>query len=254
MHESTVPGTERATAGAPDGDGAAAPQAAHVDPLLTADSRVVQILSTEHWSLLSARSLAYNEAFTRAGMFLSFLSMSFVALALLAQGIGFTRDLLIVAALVIGFTLLIGLLTFVRLLGTAKEDLRAMQGMNRIRQAYLRVVPQVEPYFSSGTTDDAEGVYRSYFAETSGGAASDIAYGFSTSQALVALVVALLAGVETALLAIVVGLAPWLAAVGGAAVTIGAIVALTVSTYRAAMAYGASLESRFPTPKSGPPG
>ena len=51
--------------------------------------RVVQILATEHWSLLASRSLAYNEAFTRGGMFLTFLSMSFVALALLAQAMSF---------------------------------------------------------------------------------------------------------------------------------------------------------------------
>ena len=60
------------------------------------DPRALQILSTEHWSLLSARSLAYNEAFTRGGMFLSFLSMSFVALALLAQGMSFDREFLII--------------------------------------------------------------------------------------------------------------------------------------------------------------
>ncbi|MEO6578759.1 MAG: hypothetical protein ABIO99_07680, partial [Candidatus Limnocylindria bacterium] len=58
------------------------------------DPRVLQILSTEHWGLLSARSLAYNEAFTRGGMFLTFLSMSFVALALLAQGMSFGGDFL----------------------------------------------------------------------------------------------------------------------------------------------------------------
>ena len=32
-----------------------------------ADPRALQILSTEHWSLLAGRSLAYNEAFSRAG-------------------------------------------------------------------------------------------------------------------------------------------------------------------------------------------
>src|SRR3989337_1720793 len=67
------------------------------------DPRALQILSTEHWSLLSARSLAYNEAFTRGGMFLSFLSMSFVALALLAQGMSFDREFLIIAAVVLAF-------------------------------------------------------------------------------------------------------------------------------------------------------
>ena len=67
------------------------------------DPRVIQILSTEHWSLLGARSLAYNEAFVRGGMFLTFLSMSFVALALLAQGMSFGTQFLTIAAIVLAF-------------------------------------------------------------------------------------------------------------------------------------------------------
>src|SRR5687768_9183503 len=54
---------------------------ADVDPR---DPGVLQILSTEHWGLLSARSLVYNEAFTRVGSFLTLVSLSFVGLALLA--------------------------------------------------------------------------------------------------------------------------------------------------------------------------
>jgi len=77
------------------------------------DPRVITILSTEHWSLLSARSLAYNEAFVRAGMFLTFLSMSFVAMALLAQAMDFGRDFLSVTALVLAFDLVIGVLAAV---------------------------------------------------------------------------------------------------------------------------------------------
>src|SRR5881409_1123072 len=34
----------------------------------------LQILSTEHWSLLASRSLAWNESFSRAGMFLTTLT------------------------------------------------------------------------------------------------------------------------------------------------------------------------------------
>src|ERR687896_2022845 len=102
------------------------------------DPRALQILSTEHWSLLSARSLSYNEAFTRGGMFLTFLSMSFVGLALLAQAMDFTQDYLTIAAIVVAFDFLIGVLTFLRLAGPAREDLRATQGMKRIRQAYVR--------------------------------------------------------------------------------------------------------------------
>ena len=43
-------------------------------PFPVDDPRALTILTTEHWSLLSARSLVYNEAFSRAGMFLSFLA------------------------------------------------------------------------------------------------------------------------------------------------------------------------------------
>src|SRR4029079_4374359 len=64
------------------------------------DPRVLQILSTEHWSLLTSRSLAYNEAFIRGGMFLTFLSMSFVALALLAQAMSFGDEFLTIAAVI----------------------------------------------------------------------------------------------------------------------------------------------------------
>ena len=67
------------------------------------DPRAITLLTTEHWSLLGARSLAYNEAFVRAGIFLTFLSMSFVGLALLAQAMSFGTDFLGVAALVLTF-------------------------------------------------------------------------------------------------------------------------------------------------------
>ena len=63
------------------------------------DPRTITLLTTDHWSLLSARSLAYNEAFVRAGMFLAFLSTSLVALALVAQAMSFGQGFLSVASL-----------------------------------------------------------------------------------------------------------------------------------------------------------
>ena len=61
----------------------------HLADHRSTDPRAITLLTTEHWSLLTSRSLAYNEAFTRGGMFLTFLSMSFVALALFAQAMSF---------------------------------------------------------------------------------------------------------------------------------------------------------------------
>jgi len=73
---------ERVTAGAGfAAEPAPAPRPG--DSISTADvspAMRLQILSTEHWSLLASRSLAWNESFSRAGMFLSTLSGAIVAL------------------------------------------------------------------------------------------------------------------------------------------------------------------------------
>ena len=92
------------------------------------DPRVVQILSTEHWSLLSSRSLAYNEAFTRGGMFLTFLSMSFVALALLAQAMSFGDMFLTVAAIALTFDFVVGLTTYGRIIGANRDQVSGWIG------------------------------------------------------------------------------------------------------------------------------
>ena len=109
------------------------------------DPRTITLLTTEHWSLLSARSLAYNEAFVRAGMFLTFLSTSFVALALVAQAMSFGQSFLSVAAIVLAFDLVIGLTTFLRMNAANLDDLRANHGMARIRHAYTQITPIVTP-------------------------------------------------------------------------------------------------------------
>ncbi len=49
------------------------------------DSEVIQILATEHWSLLATRALTYQESLGRVNMFLTILSGSVIALALVAQ-------------------------------------------------------------------------------------------------------------------------------------------------------------------------
>jgi hypothetical protein len=217
-----------------------------VDPGLADDPHIMQILSTEHWSLLSARSLAYNEAFTRVGMFLTLLSMSFVGLALLAQAMDFTQDYLTIAAIVVAFDFLIGVLTFLRLAGTAREDLRATQGMNRIRQAYVRLAPQVEPFLSVGVNDDFASVLKTYQLDSKD-AGSDLAYVFSTSQALVGIVMALVAGLEGAVIALLLGASMLPAILAAFLTTVGVIVIAIWWGFRQAAVYQAALEVRFPS-------
>ena len=50
---------------------------------------VLQILMTEHWSLLGARSLVYTESMARTSIFVAALTGSVVALALVGQATDF---------------------------------------------------------------------------------------------------------------------------------------------------------------------
>lgn len=122
------------------------------------DAMRLQILSTEHWSLLASRSLAWNEAFSRAGMFLSTLSGAIVALALVAQADDFGANFRIFALVILPVVLMVGIGTILRLRISNYHDAICVIGMNRIRAGYLELAPGLERYFVMGTTDDQRGV------------------------------------------------------------------------------------------------
>jgi hypothetical protein len=112
-----------------------------------ADPRAVDILTTEHWSLLSSRSLGYQEMFGRATIFVAILSGTTVALALLAQATRFSRQSLWCGLLLAAVDLFIGLTTFVRSVAINFDDERWIVGMDLLRNAYLQIVPELERYF-----------------------------------------------------------------------------------------------------------
>lgn len=122
------------------------------------DAMRLQILSTEHWSLLATRSMAWNEVFARAGMQLAALSGATVALALVGQGSGFGEPFLLFGIAILPVVLLVGVGTFLRLGESNRLDAQCVVGMNRIRAGYLRFAPDLEPYFVTGTSDDLPGI------------------------------------------------------------------------------------------------
>ena len=214
------------------------------------DQRAIQILSTEHWSLLSARSLAYNEAFTRGGMFLTFLSMSFVALALFSSAMSFGSDFLTVAAVVLAFDLVIGLATYARISGANVDDLRAVHGMARIRHSYTQIAPVVAPYFTAPTHDDIDSVLMAYGDESNDSGFGLVLYGLTTSGGMIALITSMVGGVLAAVLALLVGIdggvAVWIG-VGGGVLVFATLLALTVG---AVPRHQAKLGTLFPAPRN----
>jgi hypothetical protein len=118
----------------------------------------LQILSTEHWSLLASRGLAWSESFSRASMYLSTLSGSIVALSLIGGVDGFHDAFFVVALVVLPVDLFVGIGTWLRMGATNYHDAVTIAGMNRIRAAYLEIAPDLAPYFVMGVHDDAPGI------------------------------------------------------------------------------------------------
>jgi hypothetical protein len=121
----------------------------------------LQILTTEHWSLLAGRSLVYTEAMSRTSIFVAALSGAVVALALVAQADDFGSGFVAFSLVLLPVVYFLGFVTIVRLAQVNLENARWVQGMNRIRNAYLQLAPELEPYFVTSKYDDDAGVLES---------------------------------------------------------------------------------------------
>jgi hypothetical protein len=218
------------------------------------DPPTLQILTTEHWGLLSARSLVYNEAFARAGMFLTFLSASLVALALAAQGLGFGPAFLALAAVIFGVDIILGLATIVRIMDATIDDLRAIHGMNRIRAGYARIAPNALPFLVTSIHDDAPGVFSTYGSRGVLSGREAFMHSLSTTGGMIGAIVALLTGGLAGVVALLAGLpvpATGVLAVGAAG---AAQLGLAQRSRRAVRRYQDSIDSRFPSQPDGPEG
>lgn len=186
----------------------------------------LQILTTEHWSLLSTRALSWNEAFSRATMFLSVLSGAVVALALVAQATDFGEGFVTFALLILPVVLFVGVATFMRLVAINHEDVGWVVGMNRLRHAYLGAAPELRPYFVSGSTDDEPGIMATFGATPGPGS---FAHEFVTTPGMLAIIDGVIGGVLAGILSLRAGL--------GTPIGIGSAIAVGVVTVALLLAY-----------------
>ena len=207
----------------------------------------LQVLATEHWGLLATRSLAWNESFTRAGMFLSALSGAIVALALVAQATAFGSEFTTFALVILPVVLFIGITTFIRMGTSNYYDALCVVGMNRIRHAYMQITPEVEPYLVMGTYDDDKSVNVSMGVPPNTNLVLDVL----VSTPFVVLVIdVVIAGVLGSLAADQLGMgqpATLILAVVGGVVVLGA---LTLIASRGIAAAFAAYRPKFPRPEN----
>jgi hypothetical protein len=158
----------------------------------------LQILTTEHWSLLSTRALSWNEAFSRATMFLAVLSGAVLALALIAQARGFDEGFATFALLILPVVLFVGIATFTRLVSINHEDVGWVVGMNLLRHAYLAAAPELRQYFITGSSDDETGIMATFGARPGRGS---FVHELVTTPGVLAVVDGVVAGVLLGILA-----------------------------------------------------
>lgn len=203
----------------------------------------LQILTTEHWSLLSTRALSWNEAFSRATMFLSALSGAVVALALVAQATAFGEGFVTFALLILPVILFVGIATFMRLVAINHEDVAWVVGMNLLRHAYLGAAPELRPYFVSGSTDDEPGIMATYGATPGPGS---FAHEFVTTPGTLAIIDGVIAGVLAGILTLRTGLGTPIGIGSAVAAGIVTVALLLIHQYRGVVRPRGRRPTRFP--------
>jgi hypothetical protein len=187
-------------------------------------ARRVQLLTTEHWSLLATRSMSWNEAFSRTSTFLSTLSAGVVALALAGSTMTFGSSFALFALVMLSVILFLGVATYVRLTQVNNEDLYWVYGMNRLRGAYARMVPGIEHEFITGHTVDATGFART-FGAVDVTSSSSMLHTLITTPAVVGVVSSVVFGVIVGLVVSLFSASELAAVASGAA---GAVVGIAL--------------------------
>lgn len=209
----------------------------------------LQILTTEHWSLLSTRALSWNEAFSRATMFLAVLSGAVLALALVAQARGFDEGFMTFALLILPVVLFVGIATFMRLVSINREDVGWVIGMNLLRHAYLAAAPDLRQYIVTGSSDDEAGIMATFGAKPGRGS---FIHELVTTPGVLAVVDGVVAGVLLGILAMRARLDDGIAIGVGVAVAIATVALQLLYQYRGVVKPRGEGSAKFPdVPRGG---
>ena len=208
----------------------------------------IQILATEHWSLLATRALTYNEALSRVTIFLAILSGALIALALVAQADHFGRTFISIAIPMLLVVMFTGLATISRLQTLNGDDYRWVIAMNRLRHGYLELRPDLERYFTTSPYDDLAGALETLGVDVS--ASRRLGSMFHVPQTLpgmLTVIVAAVAAAIGALAALAIGVAALAIAVVAAVVFVLALGVMQIWGRRSIKHFPPSLQPRFPS-------
>ncbi|MEJ2757605.1 MAG: hypothetical protein P8046_03895 [Anaerolineales bacterium] len=117
------------------------------------------VLTTEHSALASARALINNEIFTRVTLYFTVLSSILIAAAFIAQIDRSSRYFSLFMWIALPLLILLGLLTFSRVVVLGGMEVAFIRAMNRIRHFYVVSTPETEKFLLFPPYDDDESVF-----------------------------------------------------------------------------------------------
>ncbi|WP_245491943.1 MULTISPECIES: hypothetical protein [unclassified Mesorhizobium] len=109
------------------------------------------MMTTEHLVLGTARAATIQEANQRANLFLTSVSSATIALAFVAQVTRMGLPFMLFSLILLPCLYFIGLVTFVRAVQVAIEDMVHARGMARIRHCYTELTPSMARYLVHST-------------------------------------------------------------------------------------------------------
>ena len=118
------------------------------------ESTVLSIVTTEHYNLQTVRAVTVSETIGRAGMYLTTVSTTLVALAFAGDITHFNLAFTVLALVAFLSLLFLGVVTFERVVQASIEDVAAAQRINRLRRLYLELVPELDGYLQAPTAGD----------------------------------------------------------------------------------------------------
>jgi len=218
-------------------------------PPRSGESGALQILATEHWSLLATRALTYQESLGRVNMFLAILSGAMIALALIAQADHFGRTSISVAIFMLTVVFFTGLATIRRLLMLNRDDYKWVVGMNRLRHAYLELHPELAPNFITSQHDDLRGALHTLGLDpASAPTLGTFFHGFVTLPGMLGVIVSSVGAAIAALAAVGFEAPTYVVLIVGAVAFVSSEAAIMQSGLRSFRRYGPAADSHFPTP------
>jgi hypothetical protein len=209
-------------------------------------SALLTALTTEHYTLQSARATTVVEANGRSALFLSVVSAGAVALALVAQLDRMGQTFLVFAFAMLPALLALGLMSYARLADLAVHDAYYARAIGRIRSFYFEFAgPESRHYWLLSAGDDLHAVMRH------AGQKHSRWHRWTHAATAVAAVTAVIGGV---LVGLVVEVAtplvlPWTAVVA-TLVTTGAFALLLADQERRWRASDASAPAQLPPDRS----